>query len=164
MTQNSVDSLNPVLQFVSNSTASVITCNNQMADGDAIPTNTLGTEVITLAITPKSATSILTIEFFCCGTFGSASNSAGCALFQDTTSNALAAQNLRYGSSSGGLYYVKHVMTSGTTSSTTFKIRIGQAETNGANRHYAVNGDAAAGRLMGGVSRAWLTIMETKEL
>jgi hypothetical protein len=80
-----------VLQHVHASVSSVLTGTTVMNADDTIPQNTEGNEVITLAITPTSATSRLLIT---ANIFHSAEISAYnmiTALFQDTTADALAA-------------------------------------------------------------------------
>lgn len=54
--------VNGVVQEVRNSTASVITCNVAIPEDDTIPQNTEGVEVITVSITPVSASSKLRIQ------------------------------------------------------------------------------------------------------
>jgi hypothetical protein len=120
---------------------------------DSIPQNTEGDEILTLAITPKSATSKLVITFSCTGTPDNVIAADGViALFQDATAGALAAVHLRFVRTS----MIRHVMTSGTTSATTFKIRAGAP--GGGNLY--INSNDGVNRLMGGVSYATLTIEE----
>ncbi len=160
MTQNAVNSGHSVIQFLSTSTASTFTLTTPtMSSGNVIPTNTDGTEILTLSITPTTTTSKLVIQFNCMFTTNATtSNECSAALFQDSTSNALAAVNIRAGG--GGVVagadqmILLYSMTSGTTSSTTFKIRCGT----GAGTVY-LNSNSS-GRLMGGVSIAYLTITE----
>jgi len=89
---------------------------------DTIFQNTEGVEVLTAAITPTASNSIL--KFECSVTFGNASGYSGqLGLFQDTTADALASSYCYiYGY---GHLTIQHLMTAGTTSSTTFKIRAG---------------------------------------
>ena len=93
---------------------------------DTVPQNTEGTEIITLAITPTSTSNKLVIEFFMPFWDADSIRVGTSALFQDSTADALAvgacinsadayAQQL-------GMF---HIMDAGTTSSTTFKIRVG---------------------------------------
>ena len=89
---------------------------------DTIFQNTEGMEILTLAITPTASNSILKFNFNC--TFGATSGYAGqLGLFQDTTADALCSQYIYiYGY---GHITLEHLMTAGTTSATTFKIRGG---------------------------------------
>jgi len=103
---------------------------------DVIPQNTYGTEVMTVTITPKSATSILIIEVHVFGFINAGGASAGMGLFQDSTANALAMVATSVASNYHNIV-INHSMTSGTTSATTFKIRIwpdaASFDVNGAN-------------------------------
>jgi hypothetical protein len=136
--------------------ATVVTCSTTMPKDDTIPQNTEGTEVITLAVTPTSATNRLRIEFD--GT-GSASGASfvSVAMFQDTTANALAAACEYDASAANKILRLSYEMAAGTTSATTFKIRVGA----NAGTFY-VNGDSAGNRVFGGVSAARLRITEIK--
>lgn len=123
------------LSFASATTVQTVTTSSQTPTSSAttipadntIPQNTEGTQLITLAITPKSASSILIIDFLCPLVGSSAGGTTmGFALFQDSTANALNAGTVVPDSTSRGMSFsLRHVMTSGTTSSTTFKIRYG---------------------------------------
>lgn len=154
MPQNSVGSKDQVLQFVSSSLGTVLNCSTPTIPADdTIPQNTEGTEVLTVTITPKFSTSNLLITFSSIFSI-SATGSATIALFQDSMANALAAKC--YDLSAAGMCgHFMHVMTSGTTSSTTFKIRAGPA----ANSLYC-NGPDGGGQIMGGVCNTLLTVEE----
>lgn len=158
MTQNSINTLNPVRQVVSAVTTARVTCATDIPVDDSIPEKTEGDEVLTLAITPISATSNLLImislnESQETGTGGTL------ALFQDAITNALAATQLNNMSPAGsmrGSTSLIHFMAAGTTSSTTFKIRCGPGAALGT---VFVNGDVAT-RLYGGVASTTMTIFE----
>lgn len=92
---------------------------------DTIPQNTEGDQYMTQAITPLSATNLLIIEASAFATLNAGTNLA-IALFQDSTANALAGR-FTFQPASGYSQQVSlsHKMTAGTTSSTTFKIRMG---------------------------------------
>lgn len=158
VTNNRINSRQPVVQFVYTSTSSVVNCSTQTPIDDTIPQNTEGNEVLTLSITPTNASNLLIIKFH---GFWTAKDSlyGTVALFQDATANSLAA--FRAGIVTG-LYTpnacLKHTMVAGTTSSTTFKIRIGPS----AAGNLYVNGTSAGARLYGGVASTNLTIMEIK--
>jgi hypothetical protein len=78
------------------------------------------------------------------------------ALFQDSTANALAVSTLyMQTATAGGTVPLSYRMVAGTTSSTTFKIRIG---TQGAST-VTLNGQSSA-RLFGGVAISILKIKE----
>ena len=145
-----------VLQHVHASVSSVLTGTTVMNADDTIPQNTEGNEVITLAITPTSATSRLLIT---ANIFHSAEISAYnmiTALFQDTTADALAAvmEDVRV-STAPLVTPLIYEMAAGTTSATTFKIRAGA----GSAGTYTLNG-FSGNRVFGGVASTTLSIME----
>ena len=146
-----------IWQTVSASTSAVATGTTTIPDDDTIPQITEGNEVITLAITPNSASNRLIIT---ANVFHSAALTA-CniitALFQDSTANALAAvvQEKPNDANAPFLTTLVHEMAAGTTSATTFKIRAG-ANSGGT---WTLNGWGGA-RRMGGVASTTLTIME----
>lgn len=116
-----------VQQVVSTITGAVATGTTTIPNDNTIPQNTEGDQYMSLAITPKSATSKLeiTVTFM-----GSTNNAAAVVfnvvLFQDTTANALAvAASTSIGANNPQAISFKYTMTSGTTSSTTFKVRAG---------------------------------------
>ena len=91
------------------------------------PQITEGNEVFTLAITPKNSSNKLKIDVVVSVSASAAANVV-CALFQDSTANALAAIVVRItGDGQLNIATFTHFMTAGTTSSTTFKVRVGIA-------------------------------------
>ena len=143
-----------ILQEVSTQTGAVATGTTQMPADDTIPQNTEGDEYMTLSITPKSATSKLKIEVEAvCG--HSAATTLCLGLFQDSTADALAATSLYAGANENQFLSLKHYMTSGTTSSTTFKVRIG-----GHGAGTATFNGSSATRIFGGVAASSITITE----
>ena len=153
------------------STTSLFSAATTMASL-TIPQNTDGTEIITVTITPTNAANILVIEAnVMAGIYNGANDnySAVCgAIFQDATVNAIAATLLNQhkpssgagadwasGSSSNLTYY----MAAGTTSATTFKLRVGMV--GGSN--WAVNGrlnGAVWAQAFNGVGRTSLIVTE----
>lgn len=126
---------------------------------DTIPQNSEGTEFMTLAITPKSATNILVIEAiaYLSNSFAGAYDMIG-AIFQDTTADALAAGIFRGpATTTQDMLVVRHIMVAGTTSSTTFKFRAGS---NSAGTT-TFNGTAGARRL-GTTNKSSMVIWEYK--
>ncbi len=121
----------------------------------SIPQITEGAQFMSLAITPTSATNKLKIDVVfvgCCNN----SRDAVVALFQDSTANALAAV-IEYMDNNGEGYTVafSYVMTAGTTSETTFRVRAGMDDTS----TLTFNG-AAGAALLGGVMASSITITE----
>jgi len=126
---------------------------------DTIPQNTEGAELFTLAITPTNASNYLLIQVDM-NIWSTLGNSlATAALFQDSTAGALAASGV-WNQNQAGFYpealTLVHRMTAGTTSATTFKIRVGSS----LGTTY-VNG-SSTGRFLGGVMKATMIISEIK--
>ena len=146
-----------VLQRVYVESGALITASsNSIPEDDTIPQNTEGTEVMTLAITPTSATSKLHIFANMFGSH-SASTRTGIALFVDTTADALAFTDSANGGATTMMNtYLQHVLTSGSTSARTYKIRMGGMASSGT---LSFNGQAGA-RKFGGVILSSIIIME----
>lgn len=146
-----------VLQVVNTTTGAVATTTASIPYDDSIPQSGEGTQFMSLAITPKLSTSKLKIDVV----FGFAVNQAAsvtAALFQDSTANALAAHANYTGAAAESHQIVfTHYMTSGTTSSTTFKVNAGVSSSG----TITFNGSAGA-RLFGGVFASSITITEIK--
>lgn len=128
---------------------------------DTIPQSSEGYEFMTISFTPSSTTSQLLVEAGAYGYRSDTSNdgSATMALFKDSESDARAAvpQSLPIGgaSSVSCMFNLAYIMTSGTVSSITFKIRIGcpTAAT------FYFNGMNAS-RVYGGVGVSWIKVSE----
>lgn len=121
---------------------------------DTIPQNTEGDERMTLSITPTSATNKLIIRVVVQAT-NSANVTCSAALFQDSTAGALAAACGQVGASTvAGQITLFYSMLAGTTSATTFKVRVGSAS---GTTYF--NG-TSAGRLFGGVACSSIQIEE----
>jgi len=115
-----------LIQTVSTQTGAVATGTTILPIDDTIPQITEGTEFMTLAITPRSATSKLVVNVLVNLSFSVAANNVAAALFQDSTANALTSA-LIYQSTLNAVQQIRlsYVVTSGTTSSTTFRVRAG---------------------------------------
>jgi hypothetical protein len=143
-----------VQQVVNSQTGAVATGTTTIPFDDTIPQNTEGTEVMTLAITPKSALNTLLIDVT---VFASVTATPWiiAALFQDSTANALATvasfNNL---STAGMTITFRHKMVAGTTA-TTFKVRLGPSSA----ATLTFNGQSG-GRIFGGVAASSITITE----
>ncbi len=147
-----------VNQIVNNQTGAVATTTTSIPNDDSIPQNTEGGEFMTLAITPASATSKLKIDVVLHCTAAVGTKEITVALFQDSTVNALAAMsNGEDLANRGRSVTFTHYMTSGTTSSTTFKVRAGMNDTT----ELTFNG-IGGNRRMGGVMASSITITEYK--
>ena len=146
------------IQVVTTSYTAVATGTTTIPLDDTIPQNTEGFEVMTQAITPKSATNILVIEaVVLCSNSAAALDMIG-ALFQDATANALAADCTYMATATGRVKLkIKHTMVAGTTSATTFRVRIGGSAV-GTTTFNGFSG----GRLFGATSKSNITITEYK--
>lgn len=147
------------VQIVNTTSSAVTTQLNAIIPlDDTIPQNTEGFEVMTLAITPKSATNVLVIDAVVYMAADQPSMNLTGALFQDTTANALSAgASFMATTSARTQVRIRHTMTAGTTSSTTFKIRIGTQS----NATTTFNG-AAGSREFGAISKSSIVITEYK--
>jgi hypothetical protein len=124
---------------------------------DTIPQISEGTEYVTVAITPTSSSSKLHITASSGQTNSGAAAFVTMALFQDSTANALASSYAYHSAANWPRDSIlKYEMTSGTTSETTFRLRMG-ASTSTAS----VNGNSS-GRQMGGTTAVRLAVMEVK--
>ena len=113
-----------VVQVVNVQDGAVATGTTIIPLDDTIPQNNEGTEFMTLAITPKSASNKLKIDVVVVSAVSTTAEIKH-ALFQDTTAGALASSS-EY-QTSNGLTTVSftHYIAAGTTSATTFKVRVG---------------------------------------
>ena len=155
MTQNSINAILRQVQRITSSTSAVVTCSTTIPNDNTIPQKTEGDEVLTVTITPSSTTSTLYIWFTGVLTKDGTAGRVITALFQDTTSNALCASNVFANGGKSVTGDLRYVMTSGTTSSTTFKIRVG-----GDAGSVYTNADSTGTRTMGGISNTTLTVTE----
>ena len=143
-----------IVQVATSATGAVATGTTTIPFDDTIPQITEGTEFMTLAITPKSATNILIIQVTLQIGFNGGDWTT-VALFQDSTANALAATTTNLIANFGNPQTFSYKMTSGTTSSTTFRVRAGA----GSSGTVTINGSASA-RKFGGVMASTMTIYE----
>ena len=147
-----------LVQVVNTETGAVATGTTVIPFDDTIPQITEGDEYMTLAITPTNSSNKLLIQVIA-NDAPSTTNYESIALFQDTTAGALAAG--QYTTTQTGntphQMVLNHYMTAGTTSSTTFRVRIGQS----ASGTTTFNG-ASAGRFFGGVMASSITISEIR--
>lgn len=146
------------VQIVNTTSTAVATGTTTTPLDDTIPQITEGTEFMTLSITPKSATNILVIQVIAMASFSAAAGTFITALHQDSTANALAA-DAQVTTGSGFTYSLTltHTMTAGTTSATTFRVRIG----NSAAGTVTFNG-SAGGRYFGAIPKSSIVITEYK--
>jgi hypothetical protein len=142
-------------QVVSSQDGAVATGTTVMPVDDTIPQNTEGDEYLSLAITPTNASSTLAIEVSVMAGNGAGNTTLAGALFQDSTTGALAARaNYAAGARPEHIDFT-HIMTAGTISSTTFKVRIGASNAGTTT----VNGETSS-RYFGGVATSSIKITE----
>lgn len=144
---------NPLIQVATTILHTNVDCATVIPNDNTIPQNTEGNEVITVSITPKSSSNILFIEFNGFAVDDGNLHFITCALFQDTTADALAASIRRsLGVNFATTIPLTYSKTAGTTSATTFKVRVGPTSATGTVK---IN-DA----FFGGVQTTSLTVWE----
>ena len=151
------DAAGKVVQHVYNFDGTYATGSTAIPFDNTIPQKTEGYEFITLAITPTNASNLLEISVIVyVSSAGSAVTAA--ALFQDTTANALAV-GCQFTSIADETFNIPltYTMVAGTTSETTFKIRIG----NNGGSAINFNGNLNSQRY-GGVFASHIIIKEIK--
>lgn len=153
-TLRSTVSSGTVLQIVNYQTGAVATGATAIPQDDTIPQITEGNEYMTLAITPRSATSLLLVEVSAIVS-PSAADWETVALFQDAVANALAAGITYFaGANEAAPISFNYSVTSGSLTARTFRVRAG-----GATSTTTFNG-ASSARRMGGVASSSITITE----
>lgn len=124
---------------------------------DTVPQNTEGTQIIQVTMTPKSATNKLLIEVVGFGTLSSAGHIVY-AVFRDSNASAVTAGASYCGVSNMSTPIVlSDEVTAGTTTSTTFYLRVGPDTSN----TLRMNGSTAA-RYFGGSAGVTLKITEVR--
>ena len=145
-----------LLQQVNTQTGAVNSGTTIFPEDDTIPQNTEGDEYMTIAITPKSATSTLMIEahiFYS----QSAGTRGGAGLFKDSDADALSfTSNFIKDATSMGNMQVFYSETSGNTTARTYKIRCGNIQNAGT---FTFNGQAGS-RKFGGTVLSTIRIIE----
>lgn len=149
-----------IAQVVSTITGAVATGTTTIPFDDTIPQNTEGDEYMTLAITPKNTNNklLIVVQSAFMASTAAAGNVVTTALFQDSTADSLAAvvtQPISSVTAVVGGSVLNFIMTAGTTSATTFKVRIGAS----AAGTTTFNG-AGGARFLGGKLASGITITE----
>ena len=145
----------PIVQIVITQDGDAASGTTLIPRDDTIPQITEGDEYITAKITPMDTGNILIIDVTIQGSI-SAAGTLTAALFQDSTADALAAIGSRE-PLNDQLFHLsfRHRMAAGTTSETTFRVRMG-SNTAGTTRFNSV----ASGRQYGGVAASSITVTE----
>lgn len=144
-----------VLQVVSQSFSSVATSTVQIPADDTIPQNTEGTEYMSLSITPRLATSILRVDAIWWGSYAVSHTHMIMAVFRDSGSDALGAVSFGHSGSYAKCFPMTVTATSGSTATTTFKVRVG-----GTDASTVTFNGASSARLFGGKAASSMTITE----
>ena len=137
-----------VLQHKETSSSAVATGTTLIPEDDTIPQNDEGTEVMTLAITPVSATSTM---YIATQVFLSMTNitRGGIALFKDTDANAVAMTSVFIkDATSMGNGIVRYAEVTGNTTARTYKVRLGGL--GGSSSTVSFNGQSGS-RKFGGI-------------
>jgi len=145
-----------IVQVVNTQTGALATGTTQIPMDDTIPQITEGFEVMTRTITPIFATSKLLINVVTHLSAG-ANSLPTTALFEGTTANAIASSfSHQYGLEDyPKVHNFNHFMTAGTTSTLTFRVRIGMNQSG----DVTFNGRNES-RRHGGTVASSITIME----
>lgn len=146
---------NAIIQVVESGSTTQSTGTTILPGDTSIPQNTEGDQYLTATIAPKSATNRLLIEVLTYVSHSVADCQMIAALFQDSTAGAISA-GVSYTAAADTLpVIIRHEMVAGTTSATTFNVRIGSsvAGTTYFNRN-------STGDLLGGVLRSSIRITE----
>lgn len=144
-----------VIQVVSQQFSSLTTGTAIIAAGDSIPQISQGFEVMSLSITPRLSTSTLIAEAVFTGAYNVSHGNMVLAIFRDSTADALGAVNFGHSASFGKTYGLRVAVVSGSTTSTTFRVRTGSTDGN----TVTFNG-ADSARKFGGKAGSSLTIYE----
>lgn len=144
------------VQVAQNVTTAAATGTTIIPFDDTIPQNTEGDQYMTQAITPRSATNLLVIDSLVVCSHTATASTQTAAIFQDSAANALAVGSLYIGTASAMMNIrVTHTMTAGTTSSTTFKVRVGSS-----NAGTTTFNGAIGNRYFGATSKSSIIIRE----
>lgn len=145
-----------VAQVVRDTEAVYTTLGTILPIDDTIPQNTEGDEVMTVAITPTNASSTLLIDVHANIGAGGAGDEVACAVFVDTTADAIAAAQT-FGQNTGTMMALdfNHTLSAGSTTARTYKVRCGGA----AAADSFLNGTTAS-RMFGGVAISSITVTE----
>lgn len=146
-----------VAQVVSATVTSLASLTTVMPLDDTIPQKTEGDQVLTVNITPTSATSTLFIEVSVVAGIGAAAVIACAAIFRDTTAGAIAAVVEEIGGIANSATTISFQCSVAATAATltTFNVRVGPSS---AGTLY-LNG-ANTARIFGGVSTSMIKVTE----
>jgi hypothetical protein len=143
------------IQYQTTVSGGYVSCPTPIPLDDTIPQNTEGTQVLTKSITPSSGANLLDIQSGIHAATPASAENVTSSIFRDSTASAIASN----ASTTGAANYmttipVETAVLAGSTSSTTFNLRIG-----GGSTTINFNG-AAGGRRLGGSIASHMTITE----
>lgn len=147
-----------LVQRVSTLTGAVATGTTTIPQDDTIPQNSEGTGFMDVTITPKHTSNILVLDVIANLSSSATNAQITGAIFQTAgIADAIAAGMIRctYANNAGAQLVIRHIMTAGTTSATTFYFRAGGS----AASTITFNGHTS-GRIFGGVMSSSFTISE----
>jgi hypothetical protein len=145
-----------LLQQVISTSSSVVSGTTTTPYDNTKPQNTEGVEFLTVTITPSSSSNILLIEAAVLLTTNSGQNIVT-HLHQDSTANAIAAGVMPAPALvAPAVGVLRHRMTAGTTSATTFKFRAGPAS----SATIYMNANNSGTQLFDGVAASSLMVSE----
>jgi len=145
-----------LVQQVYYSRADAVSCQTIMPFDNTVPQKTEGDEILTVAITPTNSSNYLLIEVI---VNYKTHRNGGLALFQDDGSDAISASFLGPTSDAiKGTSGLRHRMTAGTTSETTFKVRMGNYVGN--PNGVLLNTDNMVYAIFNGVGYSSITVTE----
>lgn len=128
----------------------------QIPIDDTLPQNTEGTQILSVSLTPKSATNRVRLRFQGQVTSDTAAVNAIAAIFSSASVNALRAEFVSLATNGNGyVLCLEHEYVPGTTSALTYTVRVGPASA----VNLRLNGNAV-GRLLGGAIGATLIVEE----
>ena len=154
---NNISFTGRIVQTVNTSSSAVATSTTVFTYANTIPDNSEGAEFMTLAITPTNTSNKLFIQIVAFIASTNANAAMNGALYQDSTSNALAATVSPKNNANGApsILTLNHFMAAGTTSETTFKFRAGNAGS-GTTSFNGISGSIA----FGAITKSSITIQE----
>jgi hypothetical protein len=118
-----------IVQVQASSTATSGSTNALIPWDNTKPQNTEGTELLTVTITPRSASNRLIVEAFIPIVDVGANGGAALALFQDSRADALATAAVVISQGNLAQLHLRHEMYAETENPATFKMRIGTTST-----------------------------------
>lgn len=142
-------------QIVTYQTGAIATGTTIIPFDNTIPQNTEGTQFLAVSITPTDALSSLEVDITLHVNVNTANSYAVAGLFQDSQAGAIAAAVCLAPSTAIQVLTFKHILSAGSLTETTFKVRAGPTVAGTIN----VNGQASTGYL-GGVLASRITVKE----